>query len=122
MKSLIIGSVGLAVLATSLTAQKSVIYPRDHTKREGYSYQTNVHVGYGVSRVQFSYEDWNLDLPKGAKVTAFGYRQDGGWALKSYKIQFEAYMFPCFFVSKILKQPFADYLVYFHSLHWRINS
>lgn len=92
MKSLIISSVGLAVLATSLPAQKSVIYPRDHTNREGYSYVSYQHLSYGVSRVQYSYESWNLDLPKGAKVTSFGYRQDGGYSLKAYKIQFEAYM------------------------------
>ncbi len=92
MKSLIISSVGLAVLATSLSAQKSAIYPRSHAKREGYTSQSNVHLAYGKSRVQFSYESWNLDLPKGAKVTAFGYRQDGGNSLKAYKIQFEAYM------------------------------
>ena len=92
MKSLIIGSVGLAVLATTLPAQKSTITPLDHTNVEGYSYQTYYHLTLGVCRIQYSYESWNLGLPSGAKIVAFGYRQDGNLASSALKIQFEAFM------------------------------
>jgi hypothetical protein len=80
-------------IASALPAQtKSAIYPRDHTNREGYSYNSIYHMTAGICRVQYSYEAWNLDLPKGAKITAFGYRQDGYSAVSTLKLQFEALM------------------------------
>lgn len=93
MKTLTIGLIAAIACAATLPAQtKSVIYPRDHATREGSSYNYYYHITAGICRIQYVYESWNLDLPTGAMVTSFGYRQDGNQALATMKVQFEAFM------------------------------
>jgi len=93
MKTLTISLVAAIACAAVLPAQtKTAIYPRDHVNREGTGYNYYYHLTAGICRVQHVYESWNLDLPTGAMITSFGYRQDGGYALATMKVQFEAFL------------------------------
>ncbi len=93
MKTLSITLLAALAVASSLPAQtKSFIYPRDHAAREGSSNNGAYHITAGICRFQYSYESWNMDIPKGAKIIAFGYRQDGYYANRALKVQFEALM------------------------------
>lgn len=86
----ICAALSLSALVPAQT--QTAIYPRDHRDREGAGSNPNRHVTSGIFRIQYSYEGWNLDLPKGAKITAFGYRQDANYMTSAAKVEFEALM------------------------------
>jgi hypothetical protein len=91
MKPLLIGGIAL-LAASSLTAQtKMIVHPSNHKNIEGYSYEAYNHLSYGLSRMQYSYESWDIknQLPKGAKINALGIRPDGNVASTGYKVQME---------------------------------
>lgn len=75
-----------------LPAQTRIVFPRDHKTVEGYSYDARNHFSAGVSRIQLLYEQDGLQLPQGAKITQFGFRQDGARALSGKSIQVEVRM------------------------------
>ncbi|MEZ5989029.1 MAG: hypothetical protein R3F30_07885 [Planctomycetota bacterium] len=92
MKPMTLGTVGILCLAGSLSAQKYAYHPSNHEKVEGYSYETYNHVSYGISRVQYHYENWDLAMPKGAKIDSISMRQDGNNAITGYKLQYDLSM------------------------------
>ncbi|MEZ5989030.1 MAG: hypothetical protein R3F30_07890 [Planctomycetota bacterium] len=92
MNSFQLGTLGILCLAGGLSAQKYAYYPSNHEKVEGYSYDGTYHVSNGISRTQYHYENWDLNMPNGAKVDGLGMRQDGNYALTGYKLQYDLSM------------------------------
>ncbi|MBK8976162.1 MAG: hypothetical protein IPM29_09560 [Planctomycetes bacterium] len=81
---------GLA--AAGAGAQQLACFPSDHASRSGSTYERNLPLTYGISRVQMIYEKWDLAIPVGNRIVEVGFRQDESRTSTGYALQLEIWM------------------------------
>ena len=95
-------------VASASAAQKTTWFPSDHAKVEGYSYDSTYHFAAGIGRTQYFFDKSELGIPDKAKVSRFGFRQDGSRALSGHKLQLEVWMGKSARNTKTLSGTFGD--------------
>lgn len=80
----------IALSLTASLAAQSIIYPSSHQNiANGSSYNGSWPFSAGISRAQFVYEDWDLNIPANTPITRIGFRQDSTQAAATQLLQLE---------------------------------
>jgi hypothetical protein len=88
-------SLASALLAGSLAAQTTIIFPPDHATREGSSSSSDYPYAGGVGRNQGIYSRHFLNIPNGATITHVGIRPDAASTATGRQLQLEIRMGHC---------------------------